>query len=154
MTHFHLNLYTYCNNTKWIANHLLSNPIKIFLFELVHEVLAILLVVSEGVLMRIRLQSSCARLNLIHGTSPSTGNSENDQFGYVFTYAKYIWGWSLYNLLYEYNYTLPQMYRCIPRYQGLCGQHWVNLGPVGPRWDPYWPHRPCYQGWPTSFQTK
>ena len=26
------------------------------------------------------------------------------------------------------------------------GQHWVHLGPVGPRWAPCWPHEPCYQG--------
>ena len=24
--------------------------------------------------------------------------------------------------------------------------HGTNLGPVGPRWTPCWPHEPCYQG--------
>ena len=24
--------------------------------------------------------------------------------------------------------------------------HGANLGPVGPRWDPCWPQKPCYQG--------
>ena len=28
----------------------------------------------------------------------------------------------------------------------LVGQHVSHLGPVGPRWDPCWPHKPCYQG--------
>ena len=26
------------------------------------------------------------------------------------------------------------------------GPTWVHLGPVGPRWAPCWPHKPCYQG--------
>ena len=26
------------------------------------------------------------------------------------------------------------------------GQHGAHLGPVGPRWAPYWLHEPCYQG--------
>ena len=26
------------------------------------------------------------------------------------------------------------------------GQHGAHLGPVGPRWAPCWPHKPCYQG--------
>ena len=25
-------------------------------------------------------------------------------------------------------------------------QHGAYLGPVGPRWAPWWPHEPCYQG--------
>ena len=25
------------------------------------------------------------------------------------------------------------------------GQHGAHLGPVGPRWAPCWPHKPCYQ---------
>ena len=24
--------------------------------------------------------------------------------------------------------------------------HGAHLGPVGPRWAPWWPHKPCYQG--------
>ena len=26
------------------------------------------------------------------------------------------------------------------------GPTWAHLGPVGPRWAPWWPHKPCYQG--------
>ena len=26
------------------------------------------------------------------------------------------------------------------------GPTWAHLGPVGPRWAPYWLHEPCYQG--------
>ena len=26
------------------------------------------------------------------------------------------------------------------------GQYGAHLGPVGPRWAPYWPHELCYQG--------
>ena len=26
------------------------------------------------------------------------------------------------------------------------GQHGAHLGPLGPRWDPRWPHEPCYLG--------
>ena len=26
------------------------------------------------------------------------------------------------------------------------GQHGAHLGPVGPRWPPCWPHKPCYKG--------
>ena len=26
------------------------------------------------------------------------------------------------------------------------GQHGAHLGPVGPRWAPFWPHEPWYQG--------
>ena len=26
------------------------------------------------------------------------------------------------------------------------GQHGAHLGPVDPRWAPYWPHEPCYLG--------
>ena len=33
-----------------------------------------------------------------------------------------------------------------PRYQGSCDQHGAHLGPVGPKWAPYWPHELCYQG--------
>ena len=25
--------------------------------------------------------------------------------------------------------------------------HGTNMGPAGPRWAPWWPHEPCYQGW-------
>ena len=25
--------------------------------------------------------------------------------------------------------------------------HGAHLGPVGARWDPRWPHEPCYQGY-------
>ena len=31
-------------------------------------------------------------------------------------------------------------------WQGSWGQHGIHLGPTGPRWVPYWPHEPCYQG--------
>ena len=34
----------------------------------------------------------------------------------------------------------------IPREQGSWGQHGAHLGPVSPRWAPYWPREPCYQG--------
>ena len=27
-----------------------------------------------------------------------------------------------------------------------CKVHGANMGPVGPRWAPCWPHEPCYQG--------
>ena len=30
--------------------------------------------------------------------------------------------------------------------QGLWGQHGAHLGRVSPRWAPYWPHEPCFQG--------
>ena len=30
--------------------------------------------------------------------------------------------------------------------QGSWGQHGAHLGPTGPRWDPCWPHEPCYLG--------
>ena len=32
--------------------------------------------------------------------------------------------------------------------------HGANLGPVGPRWAPCWPHEPCYQGTFTLIHTK
>ena len=31
-----------------------------------------------------------------------------------------------------------------PRKQSSWGQHGAQLGPVGPRWAPCWPHEPCY----------
>ena len=31
-----------------------------------------------------------------------------------------------------------------PRQQSSWGQHGAQLGPVGPRWAPCWPHEPCY----------
>ena len=33
-----------------------------------------------------------------------------------------------------------------PRQQGSRDQQGTHLGPGGPRWDPCWPHEPCYQG--------
>ena len=33
-----------------------------------------------------------------------------------------------------------------PRKQSSWGQHGANLGPIGPKWAPCWPHEPCYQG--------
>ena len=30
--------------------------------------------------------------------------------------------------------------------QSSWSQHGAHLGPVGPRWAPYWPHESCYQG--------
>ena len=33
-----------------------------------------------------------------------------------------------------------------PRYQGSRSPHGDHLGPVGPRWAPCWPHKPCYKG--------
>ena len=33
-----------------------------------------------------------------------------------------------------------------PTWSSSWGQHGSNLGPVGPRWAPCWPHEPCYQG--------
>ena len=32
------------------------------------------------------------------------------------------------------------------RKQNPWGQHGARLGLVGPRWAPWWPHEPCYQG--------
>ena len=32
-----------------------------------------------------------------------------------------------------------------PKKQSWWGQHWAHLGPVGPRWAPYWPHESCYK---------
>ena len=32
-----------------------------------------------------------------------------------------------------------------PRWQGSWGQHGAHLGPISPRWAPYWLHKPCYQ---------
>ena len=32
----------------------------------------------------------------------------------------------------------------LPRYQSSWGQHGAHLGPVGPRWAPYWPVEPCH----------
>ena len=37
--------------------------------------------------------------------------------------------------------------------QSSRGQHGAHLGPVGPRWAPYWPHEPCYQGTPSSVSS-
>ena len=34
----------------------------------------------------------------------------------------------------------------IPRKQSSWGQYGAHLGPVGPRWAPFWPHESCYQG--------
>ena len=33
-----------------------------------------------------------------------------------------------------------------PRKQSSWGQHGAHLGPAGPRWAPFWPPEPCYQG--------
>ena len=33
-----------------------------------------------------------------------------------------------------------------PCQQGSWGQHGAHLGPTGPRWTPYWPHKLCYLG--------
>ena len=33
-----------------------------------------------------------------------------------------------------------------PRKQGSWGLHVAHLGTAGPRWAPFWPHEPCYQG--------
>ena len=33
-----------------------------------------------------------------------------------------------------------------PREQSSRGQHGAHLGPVGPRWAPFWPHEPCCRG--------
>ena len=33
-----------------------------------------------------------------------------------------------------------------PRQQSSLGQHGAQLGPIGPRLAPCWPHEPCYQG--------
>ena len=38
----------------------------------------------------------------------------------------------------------PFITRSFPWQQGLWGQHGAHLGPTGPRWDPCWPHEPCY----------
>ena len=39
----------------------------------------------------------------------------------------------------QHRYMTAQIAKCMgPTY----GAH---LGPVGPRWAPYWPHEPCYQ---------
>ena len=38
-----------------------------------------------------------------------------------------------------------------PRYQVSWGKHGAHLGPVGPRWAPYWPHEPCYQGHQSKY---
>ena len=60
--------------------------------------------------------------------------------------AQIIWkGWSLFFL----EETIIQ--RCPCRYQGSWGKHGAHLGPVGPRWAPYCPHEPCYQGAPGHF---
>ena len=32
-----------------------------------------------------------------------------------------------------------------PQIAKFRGQHGANLGPVGPRWAPCWPHEPCYK---------
>ena len=34
----------------------------------------------------------------------------------------------------------------LPRYQSSWGRNGAHLGPVGPRWAPYWPHDPFYLG--------
>ena len=34
----------------------------------------------------------------------------------------------------------------ISQIESSWGQHGAHLGPVGPRWAPCWPHKPCYQG--------
>ena len=33
-----------------------------------------------------------------------------------------------------------------PQIAKSMGQHGAHLGPVGPRWAPCWPHKPCYLG--------
>ena len=37
------------------------------------------------------------------------------------------------------------MHREQPRLQSSWGQHGAHLGPVCPRWAPWWPQEPCYQ---------
>ena len=44
----------------------------------------------------------------------------------------------LYNRLGHERFKWPQ----IAEFMGLT---WANLGPLGPRWAPCWPHEPCYQ---------
>ena len=36
--------------------------------------------------------------------------------------------------------------RCLTQIARFVGPTWAHLGPVVPRWAPYWPHKPCYQG--------
>ena len=40
-----------------------------------------------------------------------------------------------------------QVYNGNPYTDKMAFSQWIEaLGPVGPRWAPYWPHEPCYQG--------
>ena len=42
----------------------------------------------------------------------------------------------------------------LPKLQSSWGHHGAHLGPVGPRWAPWWPHEPCFQGqYTTCFIT-
>ena len=55
-----------------------------------------------------------------------------------------IWNINLTFLLVENTWYLDSwMLTQIARFMG---QHGAHLGPVGPRWAPWWPHEPSYQG--------
>ena len=53
--------------------------------------------------------------------------------------------WNMGTVLF-YKGTIPMRDVFIPRWQGSWGQNGAHLGPVSPRWAPFWPHEPCYQG--------
>ena len=40
----------------------------------------------------------------------------------------------------------------IPEIANSWDQHGAHLGPVGPRWAPCWPHKPCYQGYSSDYK--
>ena len=47
---------------------------------------------------------------------------------------------------------LIHRWQLAPQIARFMGPTWAHLGPVGPRWAPYWPHEPCCQGPLTNGQ--
>ena len=43
-------------------------------------------------------------------------------------------------------FDLPAYLGAIQKYDPVNKAYRANMGPVGRRWDPCWPHEPCYQG--------
>ena len=68
---------------------------------------------------------------------------------YILIWSEYRFYHSRCQIIYCKNNVLKFVWygiRSQPRWQFSCGPHGAQLGPVGPRWAPCWPHESCYQG--------
>ena len=140
--------------------HLFHNYSDVMMSAMVSPIIGVSIVfwtVCSGADQRkhkkIRVTCLCEGISPVTGEFPTqrSCNAENVSFDDVIMIIPRHWNfvacWDFHGRQQHPNFIYQLSLLWLPtQIERFMGQTWANLGPVGPRWAPCWPHESCYQG--------